>query len=78
MKFAFYDSLTEAAQILVKGVFCGKINSVYDSSPTPLTVKRSGRTVTLNDRREVIVVVSIPQWIRDGFDSEAAWKEKHG
>ena len=66
MKFVFYENLTEAAQLLVGQVFVGGVNSVADTG-LQLAVSRHGRTVTMNDGREVTVVVHIPCEVRAGI-----------
>ncbi len=75
MKFAFYESLPEAAQILLRGVFRGGVNCVSDTG-LRLTFTRHGRTVTMNDGHAVTVVVHIPQWIRDGKPAPAEEPEE--
>jgi hypothetical protein len=66
MKFAFYENLTEAAQLLVGQVFVGGVNSVADTG-LRLAVTRHGRTVTLNDGYTMTVVVHIPCEVRAGI-----------
>lgn len=75
MKFAFYDSLEEEFQIMVRGVFGTKIN-FYADTGSRIVVTRNGNSVKLIGRGEEIVVVNIPKWVRAGCPSEQEYDER--
>jgi hypothetical protein len=69
VKFAFYDSLTDKNQSLVRGLFSGTTHTMADTD-SKMVATRKGSTVTMNDGHEVIVVVSIPKSVREGQRKE--------